>query len=164
MLTNSIEYPLGLLFLFDQPIHKYISMKHICDHIYLSSLDDALNLRLIKFNNIKTVIRLADENHYDITSPYDESIQYCYISIDDTHAGKYKLLTACREAYDIIINTKGNVLVHCNMGRSRSPSVIIYYLMRQYKYFYKEAIDLIRKIKSDVAPNLGFVQVLHGPI
>lgn len=137
-------------------------MKHICDHIYLSNLSDALNQRLIKYHDIKTVFRLADENHSDATSPYNDSIQYFYIPFDDTHASKYKLLAVCSEAYNIInSNTKGNVLIHCNIGRSRSPSVIIYYLMRQYKYFYKEAIDMIRNIKSNVAPNFGFTQVLQ---
>jgi protein-tyrosine phosphatase len=47
------------------------------------------------------------------------------------------------------------------MGQSRSVSVIMYYLMRKHKMNFREALDHIRSIKSDVKVNEGFERILR---
>ena len=39
-------------------------------------------------------------------------------------------------------------------------SVIIYYLIRKYKYDYFKSYDLIKNIKTDARPNMAFQKVL----
>eukprot|EP00614_Pseudopedinella_elastica_P017783 CAMPEP_0172645626 /NCGR_PEP_ID=MMETSP1068-20121228/239827_1 /TAXON_ID=35684 /ORGANISM="Pseudopedinella elastica, Strain CCMP716" /LENGTH=144 /DNA_ID=CAMNT_0013459867 /DNA_START=695 /DNA_END=1126 /DNA_ORIENTATION=+ len=58
----------------------------------------------------------------------------------------------------------GNILVHCNLGRSRSGSFIIGYMMREHGMGYDEALALARTKRPTIAPNDAFERDLraHG--
>ena len=45
---------------------------------------------------------------------------------------------------------KGNVLIHCNAGCSRSPSILISYMMKKLKWKFDEANKFIKNIRSCV--------------
>jgi protein-tyrosine phosphatase len=49
-----------------------------------------------------------------------------------------------------------NVLVYCDYGISRSPAVVIGYLIVKHKMSFPEAFYLVRSKKSDISPNQGF--------
>lgn len=50
----------------------------------------------------------------------------------------------------------GNVLVHCQMGVSRSASVVISYLMREFKIGYRGASKYVQAKRPQVRVNPGF--------
>ncbi|KAF2178255.1 dual specificity phosphatase, partial [Zopfia rhizophila CBS 207.26] len=54
----------------------------------------------------------------------------------------------------------GSILVHCIAGRSRSPAVIIGYLMRKYRIQYEDTIEFVRT-KRRVKPNANLVRQLR---
>ncbi|CAL5980429.1 Dual-specificity_protein phosphatase [Hexamita inflata] len=51
------------------------------------------------------------------------------------------------------------IVVYCGMGVSRSATIIIAYIMRQYKWTFERALQFV-KTKRDVCPNLKFRAVL----
>lgn len=53
-----------------------------------------------------------------------------------------------------------DVYVHCNMGRSRSATIIIAYLMRYKKMHLADALDFIKSKHPEANPNLGFITQL----
>lgn len=55
---------------------------------------------------------------------------------------------------------KTNVLVHCQMGMSRSSSLIIAFLMKQYGMSFIEAKKITKEKRQIVNPNEGFVKDL----
>lgn len=55
--------------------------------------------------------------------------------------------------------THGNVLVHCEKGRSRAPTMVIAYLMRKYGLSPKEALAQVRE-KRNARPNRNFMTQL----
>ena len=65
----------------------------------------------------------------------------------------------------IIINIKENkdkkIFAHCNAGISRSPSIIIAYLIKELKYSFKDAFNLV-KSKRNIKPNEKFIQELQN--
>jgi protein-tyrosine phosphatase len=138
--------------------HCMNKLYHIIDGIYLSNLYSAHDLNLINENKIKLVIRLSEYD--DNLTPYDKSIQFINIDLEDWQDDKDKLIPTCDYIYKIINSFDGNILIHCNEGRSRSVSVIIYYLMKQYKYTYDHAYQYIYNIKSDLRINSAFVAEL----
>ncbi|CAL3967559.1 unnamed protein product [Diplocarpon coronariae] len=56
----------------------------------------------------------------------------------------------------------GRVLIHCAMGKSRSVTVTIAFLLRKYSHLtVKSALDLIRQSRPIAEPNDGFMAQLR---
>lgn len=56
---------------------------------------------------------------------------------------------------------KGGVLVHCNMGVSRSGATVVAYVARRLGVPCDEALSRVRLCRSCVRPNAGFLQQLE---
>jgi glycosyltransferase involved in cell wall biosynthesis len=67
-----------------------------------------------------------------------------------------------REIIPIINNEKGNGLIHCREGRSRSSAILIAYLIHYHNMTYDEALDKIRLKRPIVRPNIGFERQLRN--
>ncbi len=132
----------------------------IIDNIYLSNLTSAHDLNLIKENNIKLVIRLSEYD--DNINPYNNNIQFINIELEDWSIDKKKLIIICEQVFELIKSFNGNILIHCNEGRSRSVSIIIYYLIKQYNYTYEDAYNYINNIKNNVRINSAFITELKN--
>jgi protein-tyrosine phosphatase len=52
------------------------------------------------------------------------------------------------------------VLVHCQQGVSRSPSIVIAYLIRNHGMSYESALAFVRRKRACVKPNPGFARAL----
>jgi len=50
----------------------------------------------------------------------------------------------------------GRVLVHCMVGRSRSASVVLAYMMAFHRLTYDEALGHLQRARPIVKPNHGF--------
>lgn len=56
----------------------------------------------------------------------------------------------------------GKVLVHCEAGISRSPTICMAYLMKTKRFRLEEAFDYIKQRRSLISPNFSFMgQLLH---
>jgi dual specificity MAP kinase phosphatase len=52
------------------------------------------------------------------------------------------------------------VLVHCQAGVSRSPTIVIAYIMKKYSLNLNEAYSKVREMRPIIAPNLIFMSQL----
>ena len=48
------------------------------------------------------------------------------------------------------------MLIHCAYGVSRSPSIVIAYLMKKYKIDFDEAEHFVKRKRPEIRPNEGF--------
>ena len=136
-----------------------MALYKIIDGIYLSNLHDAQNLNLIKDNKIKLVIRLSDDVFNE--NIYDNSIIFKNIELEDNIFSEKEMINTAKKVFNMINSFDENILIHCNEGKSRSVSIIIYYLIKQYNYSYDKAYNYIKNIKSDVCPNIAFQNELR---
>jgi len=60
------------------------------------------------------------------------------------------------------LSYKHKILVHCNAGVSRAPTVVILYLMLEESYSFHDAFNLVKKVRPCVQPNSGFLQQLKA--
>ena len=51
----------------------------------------------------------------------------------------------------------GKVLVHCEAGISRSPTICMAYIMRTQRLQLDEAFDVIKRCRALVSPNFSFM-------
>lgn len=48
------------------------------------------------------------------------------------------------------------VFVHCQAGQSRSPSIVIAFLMKEAKMSFEDAFVFVKKIRKSIMPNRKF--------
>lgn len=84
------------------------------------------------------------------------------IILDDTQDAD--LLARLAEGCDFIVEclgkNDGGVMVHCQLGQSRSASMVIAYLMREQGLTFQKAWDKVKYKRSIVKPNPGFQKQL----
>ncbi|XP_015121968.1 dual specificity protein phosphatase 19 [Diachasma alloeum] len=122
--------------------------------VFLSSQDPVFSLEILKENDIKSILSLGIEP--DVKFP---SISYSFVEILDIP--EFRIADALVECLKVIRNHRDeNILVHCNAGVSRSPTVVIAYLMREVNLSFQEAFDKVKRARPCVRPNEGFVKQL----
>lgn len=70
-----------------------------------------------------------------------------------------KTTDVCNDFFplDYVRRTGGKILVHCEAGISRSPTICMAYLMKTKKLRLEEAFDYIKQRRSLISPNFGFM-------
>jgi hypothetical protein len=66
------------------------------------------------------------------------------------------------EAFGFIENTSSAIIVHCKAGGSRSPTIVISYLMKKYNVPFEAAWKFVRKKNPRTGPNRGFIDQLKA--
>ncbi|PNS20047.1 Tyrosine-protein phosphatase yvh1 [Sphaceloma murrayae] len=79
--------------------------------------------------------------------------------VDDENLLQY--LPGCITFIQDGLDSGGGVLVHCAMGKSRSATVVIAYLMKHFDLGPKEALAKLREARPFVDPNDGFIEQLN---
>ena len=83
---------------------------------------------------------------------------YKILYIDD--AIDEDIISWFQEAFEFIDSSINNIYIHCVMGISRSPSIVIGYLMYKKKMKYEEAFDFVKNKRNVISPNSGFQEQL----
>ncbi|CAF0846453.1 unnamed protein product [Rotaria sp. Silwood1] len=129
-------------------------MTHIIDGLYIGSESNAKNLEELSSEQIRCIVNVTSH----VPLYHSEQFQYCHLPADDTQ--RQNLLEYFDTAYSFIHNAIENnekVLVHCVAGISRSPAIVIGFLMRYAKMNMNDAYDFVKRKRSIVAPNLNFM-------
>jgi protein-tyrosine phosphatase len=138
---------------------------------------DAANLTLLRQLGIKYVLNVARELDPAAEAnaiAHNKDIVYESIPMSDCHSqdvGEH-----LRQAFEFIERAraaKSRVLVHCRRGISRSPAIVVGYLMASEHRTYEEALKFVTERRSCVSLNLAFQERLseyvpsgefyHGP-
>ena len=119
----------------------------ITDNIYLSgSIDDYNELSK---KNIDLIINARSEQHDDIYELTKQGIIYFWIPINDHLPPRLDQIGIFRNIMKKFSDR--NILIHCAVGKGRSVSLIIIYMMDN-GISYNNAIDIIKHKKIDVMP------------
>ncbi|MEQ2197484.1 hypothetical protein XENOCAPTIV_030129, partial [Xenoophorus captivus] len=83
---------------------------------------------------------------------------YKWIPVEDSPMAD--ISSHFQEAIEFIDQVKqsgGNVLVHCEAGISRSPTICMAYIMRTQKLRLDEAFEIIKQRRAVISPNFSFM-------
>jgi protein-tyrosine phosphatase len=129
---------------------------HIIDNIFLGDFRTADNINLLREYNITHVINCA----FNLPNKFPDQITYKRLELRDEP--DQPIIERLEEAYQFIKENKDkNIFVHCVFGKSRSASVIIFYIMKEKKLSFNEAKDFVKNIRKIVDPNSGFENELN---
>ncbi|XP_042488797.1 dual specificity protein phosphatase 1-like [Macadamia integrifolia] len=125
--------------------------------LLLGSVGAASNKNALKSLNITHILTVANLSAMDwSTHPND----FMYKTIDVADREDTDIAQYFDECFDFIDEAKrlgGRVLVHCFVGRSRSVTVVVSYLMKKNHLSLSEALELVRSKRPQAAPNSGFM-------
>ena len=129
-------------------------MTEILNGLFIGSESNARNLEELSSEHIQHIVNVTSH----VPLYHSDQLHYHHIPADDTQ--KQNLLDYFDSAYRFISNAMANkerVLVHCVAGISRSPAIVISFLMRYAHMNMNDAYDLVKTKLSIVSPNLNFM-------
>ncbi|KAL4471693.1 hypothetical protein ABPG74_008586 [Tetrahymena malaccensis] len=97
---------------------------------------------------------------YTVTIDSSRNVKHLFIQAEDDEEEEIK--KHFQMTYDFIHENlkKTNVFVHCQMGISRSSSIVIAYLMKERGTDFLDTLNFVRSKRECVNPNQGFVYQL----
>ena len=140
--------------LYMNKVNLYPSYEQITEKIYLGNEDTARDKELLKKLNISHILICAEGCEPFFPNDYTYKILYIDDAIDEN------ILSWFKEAFEFIDSSVNNIYIHCVMGISRSPTIVIGYLMYKKKMKYEEAYDFVRNKRNVISPNTGFQEQL----
>ena len=126
--------------------------------LFMSSYKNAKDASNLRTNGISHVINLTSHH-----CPNLHSNQVTYSSFALSDNVHFDLLSNLDEILKTIKRKNEEnkkVLIHCRMGISRAPSVVIALLMKYSNMKLDSAFEFLQEINPKVSPNLGFLMQL----
>lgn len=136
---------------------------YIIDNIYLGSSYNASNWQLLKDNNISYVVNATA----NIPNFFEED-DILYLNLIKNDDGE-DLFTKQEldMALDFISDANSinqNVLIHCVFGRSRSVTIVLYYLIKNHNMTLEQSISFLKEKRYYINPSIAFLSNLKDII
>ncbi|KAJ4834374.1 Dual specificity protein phosphatase 1 [Turnera subulata] len=125
--------------------------------LYLGSIGAANNKNLLKRMNVTHILTVASS----LPPSYPNDFVYKVIAVADREE------TNLKQYFDECCNfideakRRGGVLVHCFVGRSRSVTIIVAYLMKTHGMTLTQALAHVKSKRPQASPNSGFISQLQ---
>ena len=134
----------------------------ILPSLYLSDVYTATSPTIFSNLGITHIVSVVATPRHDY--PVIQALEILHIQLDDSMHAKLEEYFDSTSAWiqDALTNGESKVLVHCVVGASRSPTIVIAYLMAKKGMSYETALAPVHERRSVVWPNVGFVQQLKG--
>lgn len=124
--------------------------------LYFGSQDVASDI------NILNSLQITDILSVGVAVPKHKNIAYKFIEAYDLPSFNMKdVFVECFLYFENIRLLGRHVFVHCNAGISRSPTIIIAYVMKHLKIGFEDAYKLVKKTRITINPNAGFISQLQ---
>ncbi|CAG9323729.1 unnamed protein product [Blepharisma stoltei] len=133
-------------------LHKILS------RVYLGDYEAASDLVLLKHHGITHILVVGD----GLSQKFPDHFSYMQLSIYDLNSSNLlEHFDRCNEFIRQSIENKGKVLIHCDTGISRAPTIAIAYVMASKHFSFAHALEFLKKKHPETQPNNNFVTQLN---
>ncbi|KAM8849209.1 dual specificity protein phosphatase 18 isoform 1-T4 [Spinachia spinachia] len=132
-----------------------MAVSQVTPTLFLSGADASLNSTLVSQKNITLIVN-ATLSHASPCYPGVECVRVPVSDLPGAHLGDH----FDRVAQRIHSNWAGNTLVHCAVGMSRSPALVMAYLMRYRAVTLRQAHRWVQESRPFIRLNAGFWEQL----
>jgi len=142
----------------DIPVTKDIEnhpATKVADFLFLGNMNDAANAESLTALGIDHVLNVTA-----VTPSYQMSSKITYKQLLAADNGSQNIKQYFDEAFRFIDAAKksgGSVLIHCQAGVSRSPTIAIAYLIKYFSMKMLDAYQYIKIRRTIISPNLNFM-------
>lgn len=126
---------------------------YIIDNIYVGNI---LGLESDVVNNVEQIISLVPNplKHKFINSKIHV---YEFIFKDDPDIN---IIEYASKVFEILNNGKPT-FIHCNAGKSRSISCVLFYIMKKHNISFDNAYKILEEKRPTIDINIGFYSQLY---
>ncbi|KAJ1720150.1 hypothetical protein LPJ53_005190 [Coemansia erecta] len=131
--------------------------QQIMPYLYLGGADNVEGWQLGQAG-IRRVLNVAQEP----TSWTGASVEYRHIAWDHNESDVERHFATCFAYIDAARRQHEGVFVHCQLGVSRSASLVIAYVMRTMAMGFTQAYEYVRVRAPCISPNLSLIAQLSS--
>ncbi|KAJ7733048.1 protein-tyrosine phosphatase-like protein [Mycena maculata] len=128
--------------------------------LYLGSLSAVNDHALLRAHHITHLVQALEAPWAPPCRPEDGFTSYIIDIRDKESVDLRPHLEAACQYIERALARGESVLVHCQQGVSRSPSIVIAYLIRNHAMSYDAALAFVRRKRACAKPNPGFARAL----
>ncbi|XP_061766276.1 dual specificity phosphatase 29-like [Nerophis ophidion] len=149
------------------PSAQYAHVNQVWTNVFIGDEKTALERPGLKELGITHVLNAAEGKWNNVLTGADYyadmDIQYFGVEADDkpTFDISQFFCPATQFLSEALNQPQNKVLVHCVMGRSRSASLVLAYLMMEHGLTVVDAIEHVRQRRC-ILPNHGFLKQLRA--
>ncbi|KAL4134440.1 hypothetical protein PRIC2_004740 [Phytophthora ramorum] len=125
--------------------------------LFIGSYGAANNFEALKQAEITHVLCVSPS----LSLKYPEEFTYLRLEVADLSSVKISVFFGEALSFiDSALSAGGKVLVHCFMGRSRSATIVLAYLIARHALTLSDALRELRRVRPQAQPNTGFYKEL----
>jgi protein-tyrosine phosphatase len=118
-------------------------------NLYIGAYWPRLNFHKFREIGITAIVNLMEESLYN---PIHLGFSYLHKGFPDDTYPPHAFLDEILKFIDLHLNNSGKVLVHCSMGVSRSPGIVLAWILKTNPtWSWKDAFSYVSKSKF-IAP------------
>jgi protein-tyrosine phosphatase len=121
---------------------------------------------LLDVLNIQVVISILSEDEYEYymisKNDFPNYEWHNLVLEDDDGENIYQYFLDIHYIINQALHQNKNIIIHCAGGISRSPTLVISYLMIENNWTFEEAYNYVKKIRTYISPNKGFINQLKS--
>lgn len=147
---------------FGRPLPAGFAAQEVAPRLWLGSMEAAWNAKELRARGITHILNATHED--EVENCFPEEFEYLRVSLYDVPRNAKKMQQHIDETNAFIeralVEKEEAILVHCAMGRSRSATFVLAYLVKVRRVPLDAALAQLREQRECVGPNIGFMQVL----